>query len=94
MVESIRARSLTSIQLKMLDAGAPVIIPCRTPAGEIVHVRLQTKNLAPLEREVVEGAQVGQAGPDEGAPGSWELHGAYVAIMPNGVDYGCEDASN
>jgi hypothetical protein len=84
MKKTIQAKCLTSVQLKMLDIGAPVIIPCETLEGVVVHVRLQTKNLqssSSLSAEPSGGAG-GHAG------GCWESHGVYVAIMPSGVDYG------
>ncbi|THD37200.1 MAG: hypothetical protein E7773_03970 [Sphingomonas sp.] len=65
----ITARKLTPIELKMLDVGAPVIVNCRTAAGESVAVRLQTANLLQSDDE---------------AAGYWLAHGAYVAVMPEG----------
>ena len=67
----ITARRLTSIELKMLDVGAPVIVNCKTITGESVAVRLQTANLSPEP----ESDQV---------TGYWLAHGAYVAVMPEG----------
>jgi hypothetical protein len=73
----IQARALTTLELQMLDIGAPVIVPCQTLAGDIVEVRIQTGNLDtdPRTGEIHAG-------------GCWQAHGAYIAIMPNGVDYG------
>ena len=87
MGKTIQAKSLTQVQLKMLDIGAPVIVPCQTLAGDIIHVRLQTKNLQPGSDHStsVEGAKMNTCRHSEGC---WESHGVYVAIMPDGVDYG------
>jgi hypothetical protein len=71
--KTIQARSLTPIQLKMLDIGAPVIVTCETLTGEKVAVRLQTANLEP-------DSDVNSTH----AEGCWLAHGAYVAIMPEG----------
>lgn len=71
----IQATKLTSLQLKTLDIGAPVIVTCKTLSGEKIAIRLQTSNLDP-ETDA----------PDHSSRkyGGWMAHGAYVAVMPNG----------
>lgn len=82
MSEAIKAVALSVTQLKMLDIGAPVIVSCQTLSGETVAVRLQTR--------ILSDAIPGSARGDEPitAAASWVTHGAYVAVMPAGVDYG------
>lgn len=67
----IKARKLTTIELKMLDIGAPIVVSCETMTGEQVSVRLQTANLSMEPNH------------DE-TDGYWLAHGAYVAVMPEG----------
>ncbi|MBU6154803.1 MAG: hypothetical protein KGP28_10915 [Bdellovibrionales bacterium] len=62
-----KARLLTPIQLKMLDAGQPVVVVCQTPSGVDVEVRLQT---AVLDLEAEDHSQ-----------GCWFSHGVYVAVL-------------
>ena len=94
MSEAIKAVALTDMQLRMLDIGAPVIVMCKTLTGESVPVRLQTRVLTEDETEPVGRATrpvrcgaPGGAHSDEAEAG-WRRHGAYVAVMPMGVDYG------
>ena len=85
MTQAIKAVALTDTQLRMLDIGAPVIVACETLAGETVAVRLQTRVLADdafQGRKAVGDEQGG------GTAAGWITHGAYVAVMPAGVDYG------
>jgi hypothetical protein len=86
MKRTIQAKSLTPLQLKMLDIGAPVIVSCQTLSGETVEVRLQTQNLesvpkikSPSRINTPTKAKHGHA------KGCWETHGVYVAIMSNGA---------
>jgi hypothetical protein len=82
MNNTIQARLLTPLQLKMLDIGAPVIVSCRTLTGETVSVRLQTANLEPTSNTESESENT-SAGADGRHVGScWLRHGVYVAIMP------------
>lgn len=82
--KTIQAKSLTPLQLRMLDIGAPVIVSCQTPTGETVHVRLQTKNLD-LGPEIKPGSRTKPTKANgRHAKGCWLTHGAYVAIMSNG----------
>jgi hypothetical protein len=82
--KTIQAISLTTLQLKMLDIGAPVVVSCQTLTGETVDVRLQTKNLEPAPK-IKSGSRIKPTKASGGHPkGCWETHGAYVAIMPNG----------
>lgn len=89
MTDAIQATVLTKMQLKMLDIGAPVIVACETSTGEIVHVRLQTEN---LDDSSAQNLHSDIPPRDKHANthdnGCWETHGVYVAIMPDGVDYG------
>lgn len=82
--KTIQAKSLTPLQLKMLDIGAPVIVSCQTLTGETVVVRLQTQNLEPAPK-IKPGSRNKPTRANGGhAKGCWETHGVYVAIMPNG----------
>lgn len=85
MTRAIKAVALTDTQLRMLDIGAPVIVTCETLGGETVAVRLQTRVLADDARPGEDA--VGDEPGSEAAAG-WIAHGAYVAVMPAGVDYG------
>lgn len=88
MSKAIRAVPLDDTQLKMLDIGAPVIVACTTLSGETVMVRLQTRTLAPGVADAATPADAGHPARRPVADGCWQSHGAYVAIMPSGVDYG------
>ncbi len=81
---TIKAKLLTPMQLKMLDIGAPVIVHCEALTGETVAVRLQTANLE-SDPEVESGSR-NKRGKATGrhAKGCWLAHGVYVAVMPNG----------
>jgi hypothetical protein len=84
MKKTIQAKSLTKLQLRMLDIGAPVIVSCKTLTGETVNVRLQTEHLEPTPKSKP-GSRTKRAKANGGhARGCWLTHGAYVAIMPNG----------
>ncbi len=85
MSQAIKAVSLTDTQLRMLDIGAPVIVTCKTLTGETVAVRLQTRVLADGASQPVDAAR---GAPSNEAVAGWATHGAYVAVMPAGVDYG------
>ncbi len=85
MTRAIKAVALTDTQLRMLDIGAPVIVTCETLGGETVAVRLQTRVLAD---DAPPGKDAVGDKPGEGAAAGWIAHGAYVAVMPTGVDYG------
>lgn len=76
----VQAKKLSSIELKMLDTGAPVIIPCKTLSGETVNVRLQTVN---MESDLDDKKHADNKSKG-GGKGYWLAHGAYVAVMPNG----------
>jgi hypothetical protein len=84
MKKTIQARSLTPLQLKMLDIGAPVVVSCQTLTGETVAVRLQTQHLEPAPA-AKRGSRTKPVKANGGhAKGCWLTHGVYVAIMPNG----------
>jgi hypothetical protein len=84
MKKTIQAKLLTSLQLRMLDIGAPVIVSCQTLTGETVDVRLQTANLE-LAPKIKSGSRIKPTKANSGhAKGCWATHGAYVAIMPSG----------
>jgi hypothetical protein len=84
MKKTIQAKSLTPLQLRMLDIGAPVIVSCQTLTGETVDVRLQTGNLEPAPK-IKSGSRIKSTKANGGhAKGCWVTHGAYVAIMSNG----------
>jgi hypothetical protein len=84
MKKTVQAKSLTRLQLRMLDIGAPVIVSCKTLTGETVNVRLQTENLEPAAK-TKSGSRTKSTKANGGhAKGCWVTHGAYVAIMPNG----------
>jgi len=82
--QTIQAKALTPLQLKMLDIGAPVMISCKTLSGETVDVRLQTQNLDDVP--IVNSGSGTKSSKKNGqhAKGCWETHGVYVAIMSNG----------
>ena len=80
MSKTIKATALSDIELKMLDIGAPVIVSCKTIEGNEVKVRIQTKNLG-MDIDI---SDINQKHSND----SWQKHGAYIAIMPNGPDYG------
>jgi hypothetical protein len=69
------ARLLSPIQLKMLDAGQPVVVECSTPSGGKVEVRLQTANLEYLESDPSGKREKGSR------KGSWLNHGVYIAVL-------------
>ncbi|MES2759796.1 MAG: hypothetical protein V4693_20690 [Pseudomonadota bacterium] len=78
----VQAKKLSSIELKMLDTGAPVIVPCKTLSGETVNVRLQTVN---MESDLDNEKETDNKSTGRGrAKGYWLAHGAYVAVMPSG----------
>ena len=89
MTRAIKAVTLTDTQLRMLDIGAPVIVSCETLTGETVAVRLQTRVLVD---DTANDSATSQTIADDVAAASpaagWTTHGAYVAVMPAGVDYG------
>jgi hypothetical protein len=86
MTRAIKAVTLTDTQLRMLDIGAPVIVACETLTGETVAVRLQTQMLAEHDASIGEAALGSTTAGAQS--GGWLSHGAYVAVMPAGVDYG------
>ncbi|MEG3168552.1 hypothetical protein U1737_10180 [Sphingomonas sp. LB3N6] len=95
MTRAIKAVTLTDTQLRMLDIGAPVIVSCETLTGETVAVRLQTRVLVDdtandpaTSQTIADPGAVADDGAAISPAAGWTTHGAYVAVMPAGVDYG------
>lgn len=80
--KTVQAKSLTPLQLKMLDIGAPVVVSCKTLTGETVDVRLQTGRLDEIPQSTSKRGAKATNGNGGHKKGCWVTHGAYVAIMP------------